>query len=103
MLHGVVGQALEKERRKLHRAHGDVLIQVLCRPSWQPFDVLADRGSWNDWQESKSLFAMAWDFFLLGMLTFFLVSVINSLAKQYLQQKHEEELKRARERVRKTK
>jgi len=67
-LHGVVRPILEKERARLHRVDNTETVT------------------------SKSGLQLVWDFVLISMLAYFLISIINSSVQEYLMKKDDEKI-----------
>ena len=43
--------------------------------------------------EAKPLVAMVWEYFVIGMIVYFVISIINSLTQNYLQEEYDQQKK----------
>jgi hypothetical protein len=71
-LHGSLRAMIENEKAKLHRVEGEVTTK------------------------EKTLLSLLWDLVLIGMLLYFLISIIDSSVQQYIGTKDEEEIQKLR-------
>lgn len=80
-LGGKLYAIIEAEKAKLHRVDGD---------------MAAGGGGVGGSSGGKSYLALAWDVFLMGMLIYFLVSIIDSSVQHHIGLKDEEQVQKLR-------